>query len=382
MATKITIFIPCSGLGRIRRGYESFTQECFDALRGSPGLDLRLFKGGGVAGDNQTVLWNLPRDTLLACCLGKLMRRTPYFIEQFTFFLSLRRSLAAARPDVVYFSDGNLGNLLWRWRRLHGHRYRLLFSNGGPLSPPFPRWDFVQQVSTVYYDDAKKAGQPDARQVLLPYGFAIPAQLPARDPAAVVALRARLGLPAARAIVLSVGAVNGSHKRMDYLIRELAMLPAPRPFLLMLGQRDSETAGVAALSDELLGAANHQIRSVRHEEMGDYYQASDVFALASLHEGFGRVLVEAMAQGLPCLTHDYAVAREVLGKFGHFADFTQPGRLASLLQARLNSGSSDDGREARHRHAYDNYSWETLQPQYVDMLRQCASLAPLSAFPR
>ncbi len=371
---KTKVFLPCSGLGRIRRGYESFTQECFEALRGEPRLDLHLFKGGGSPGGNETVLWNLPRASAPARWLGRLLRRDAYFAEQLTFFLGLRRHLAAGRPDVVYFSDGNLGNLLWRWRRKHGQRYRLLFSNGGPLSPPFPRWDMVQQVSSACFEAAKQAGQPDDRQVLLPYGFAIPNKLATLEPAAKAALRARLGLPAERSVLLSVGAVNASHKRMDYLIRELASLPAPRPFLLMLGAREDETPTIAALAENLLGQKDFMIRSVPHEETGGYYAVSDAFALASLHEGFGRVLVEALAHGLPCLAHDYPVAREVLGGDGVFDDFRQPGALARLLGPALAAAGDVAARQARHRNAHRRFSWDALRGRYIEMIRRCAAV--------
>jgi 1,2-diacylglycerol 3-alpha-glucosyltransferase len=370
----LKMFLPCSGLGRIRRGYESFTQECFAALRDGPGLELRLFKGGGAAGPGEMALWNLPRDSVTARCLGKLSRRGAYFVEQLTFFLSLRKHLAAENPGVVYFSDGNLGNLLWRWRRKKGLRYRLLFSNGGPLSPPFPRWDLVQQVSSVYFDDAKLAGQPDDRQLLLPYGFAIPEKLVPRAPADQAVLRAQLGLPAGRPVLLAVGAINISHKRMDYLIREVAALPAPRPFLIMLGQRDSESAGIGALAAGLLGAENHCIRSVPHEQTGSYYAAANLFALASLHEGLPRVLVEALAHGLPCLAHDYPVAREVLADDGIFGDFRQPGALAALLGPALAAASDENARQTRHRHACARFSWDALRDRYANMISKCAAL--------
>ncbi len=372
-STDLTVFLLCPGLGRIRRGYESFTQECFEALRISPELDLRLFKGGGMDGKNETVLRNLSRGSVIARCAGQLLRRDAYFIEQATFFLSLRRHLTARNPDVVYFSDGNLGNLLWHWRRRHRRGYRLLLSNGGPLSPPFPRWDLVQQLASPYFDAAQLAGQPADRQVLLPYGFAIPEKLAAADPAARAVQREPLGLPVERAIVLSAGAVNRSHKRMDYLIREVAALPAPRPFLLILGQTDHETVAVTALAEQLLGAENFQIRSVRPEQMPDYYRASDIFTLASLSEGFGRVFIEASASGLPCLAHDYPVAREVLGGDGIFGDFRQPGALARLFGPALVAAGNETVRQARHRAVYRRFSWDVLRGRYVDMIRHCAA---------
>jgi 1,2-diacylglycerol 3-alpha-glucosyltransferase len=367
-------FLLCSGLGRVNRGYETFMRECFTALRPEPSLELTLFKGGGASDDGQIVLRNVPRFSLAGRLMGRLTRRGGYFVEQATFFLSLKKHLRREQPDVLYFSDGNLGNMLWHWRRKSGLRYRLLFSNGGPLSPPFPRWDMVQQVASPYFEAARQAGQPDTRQVLLPYGFAIPNNLPQRASSGLTELRAKLGLPVSRPIVLSVGALNASHKRMDYLVREVAALSSPRPFLVLLGQPDEETAGIAALADQLLGMDNFLIRSVAPADVGDYYAAADVFALASLGEGFGRVFIEALSRGLPCLAHDYAVAREVLAETGYYRDFRKPGALADLLGGAQIFGEDEAARQIRHRSAYERFSWDVLTEQYVEMLRQCVMI--------
>ena len=96
------VFLLCAGLGRISRGFESFTQECFDALADAPELDLTLFKGGGASGPKQVVLPNLPRTLPLTLALGKLMRKSGYWIEQVTFTLSLLPHIARQKPDVLF----------------------------------------------------------------------------------------------------------------------------------------------------------------------------------------------------------------------------------------------------------------------------------------
>ena len=83
------VFVICSGLGNVRRGYESFTQECFDALSQEPELDVTLFKGGGETSQKEITLWNLPRNTKVSNILGEITekligRGEGYFIEQLT----------------------------------------------------------------------------------------------------------------------------------------------------------------------------------------------------------------------------------------------------------------------------------------------------------
>ena len=364
------VFLLCSGLGRINRGFESFTQECFDALSSEPEIDLTLFKGGGLSGPKQRVLWNLPRQSRLGEWLGKRVGKTGYWVEQVTFTLSLLPHIARQKPDVLYLSDTNIGNMLWHWRRLTKQKYALLFSNGGPMQPPYPRWDFVQQVAPTHLEAARAAGQPDEKQTLLPYGIRMEPALALPTPEERAALRRMLALPADRPIVLSVGAVNQSHKRMDYVVREVAALPEPRPYLVLLGQMDSETPEVRALAETLLRADGCKICTVTHQEVSQYYQAADAFVLASLNEGFGRVFLEAMSFGLPCLAHDCSLTRFVLGPSGRLTDFTQNCHLTALLRECLHDGREEAHRQ--HQDAFERFSWQRITPQYLEMIQLCA----------
>ena len=368
----IKVFLLCSGLGHINRGYESFTQECFDALSSVPELEITLFQGDGPADQEQVTLWNLPRGGRLCEWLGRTLGKSGYWVEQVTFAVSLLPYLAQRRPDVIYFSDSNIGNLLWHWRRLSRQKFKLLFSNGGPMQPPYPRWDWVQQLAPTHRAAALATGFPANRQTLLPYGVRMEPELPTVSPEDRAALCRSLGLPVDRPIVLSVGTVNQGHKRMEYVVREVAALPEPRPFLVLLGQQDEETPAVRAQAENLLGADGCLIRTVIHSEVSGYYQAANTFVLASLDEGFGRVFLEAMSWGLPCLAHDYPLTHYVLGDSGLLADLTQPGSLTTLLCDILEQGEDLPGRERRHQSAFKRFSWQQLQPEYVEMIQECA----------
>ena len=368
------VFLLCSGLGHINRGYESFTQECFDSLNGAPELDLTLFKGGGLPGPKQVVLPNLPRQSRLSDRLGEKIGKSGYWLEQVTFTLSLLPHIARQKPDVIYFSDTNVGNLLWHWRRLTKQKYALLFSNGGPMQPPYPRWDFVQQVAPSHLEAARAVGQPDEKQTLLPYGIQMEPELTLLTSDERAVLCRSLGLPVGRDVVLSVGAINKRHKRMDYVVREVAALPVPRPLLVLLGQPDEETPEVRALAETLLGADGYQIRTVPYQEVSQYYHAADAFVLASLHEGFGRVFLEAMSSGLPCLAHDYPLTRFVLGSSGSLVNFTQAGSLTALLCGALQDSREAAERQARHQTTFERFSWQHLGTQYVEMIQRCVSL--------
>ena len=369
-APRTRIFLACSGLGTIHRGYESFFRASYDALRRQQGLDVRLFKGSGPASEGERALRHLPRDGAMARAIGALVQRGPYVVEQVSFAASLIPHVLREKPDVIFFCDPAIGKVLGRWRQSHGGTYRLVFHNSGPIAPPFPWFDHVQQVTPTAHDDAMAAGEPASRHTLLPCALDI-GSAPVRVTGAERAARRRaLGFPETRPVILSVGALNRHHKRMDYLIREVASLPEPRPHLVMLGQEEADTPAVRAMAHLLLGAHGVSIRTVGQDEVDEYYRAADVFALASLREGFGLGYAEALAHGLPCIAHDFAVARFVLGEEGIYADLRQPGALAEALRCALASESTDAVIQRRHAGVAQRFGWHELAPRYARMLRE------------
>ena len=356
----------------MNRGIESFFREAFDGLKLTPSLDLRLLKGKGTVGPKEQVIWNLPRTSRLARFLGALFARNGYVVEQWTSFPAVARSIRAFRPEIVFYSDANLGFLLFWLRRWLGVPYKLLFSNGGPVHPPFIRTDYVHQVAPCYHEEALRAGEAPAKHFFVPYGIQIKAPPDALDRDERQALRRKLRLPAERKIVLSVGWIGRRHKRMDYLIEEVARLPQPRPFLQLLGAVDQGSREIIRLGNRLLGPNNFAVESVPYEAVSDYYRAADCFALASLHEGFGRVYLEALMHGLPVIAHRSPITEYVLGSQAILQDLAQPGALAGSLAAELNKPSHPDVIRERWKSVRTRFSWEVLAGSYLQMFHSCA----------
>lgn len=365
------VFVPCTGLGRERHGFETFTIDCANALREDARLDISVFAGARVDELPARVLWNVPRTSRMAAWLGLLHRRGPYFSEQLTFFLSFLPHLVRGKPDVVYFADLHLGNLCWYWRRLSGQRYRLLFHDRGLTTTRFTRADLVHQLTPAGLAESAARDENGATYAVLPHGVRMPSAVP---PRIVGARRAALGLPTDRRVVLSVGVLDASIKRMDYLIRELATLPSPRPFLVLLGAENDESPRIRALANELLGASNVLIRNVGRDEIEAYYLSADVFALASLREGFGLAYVEALAHGLPIVAHDSPVTRYLLVDFATLTDLSVAGAGARAIANACAAGMTEEAREAQHASAQLRFGWEAVREDYSAMLRRAAVL--------
>ncbi|HEX8054569.1 MAG TPA: glycosyltransferase [Thermoleophilaceae bacterium] len=371
----LRVLLICSGLDHAHRGFESFARECFDALRDDPALDMKLVKGSGAAGDRERSVPTLTRDSAPVRALARLSGRQAFRFEHVAFAFSVMPVLLRERPDVVFLSEWHTGKVLAPLRDAAGRSFALVLSNGTMALEGFGHLDRVQELSPAALEEILARGADPERHVMLPLGFWIDPQVEPVTDDDRRAARERLGLPLDRRILLSSAALNRHHKRLDYLIEEVASLPeADRPYVLMAGQVEEETEGLRALARERLGPDGHDMRTVPQRQVPELLRSADEFVLASLGEGLPRALIEALAAGLPCLTHDYGVTRYALGEHGHFADFSRPGGLAGLI-AGAGFDGSPDAQRARHRYAYEKYSWEGLRPRYVELFRDAARAA-------
>ena len=373
----LKLIILCPGLEHVRRGFETFSRECFDVLSQHADVQAALYKGTGSRASNEFVARTTRRDRPVARLGGRLSRTSGYYIELKVFAQRVRGAIAAQPGSVVLVNDRYLAQDLSGWRRRSGARFSLVQCNGGGDGPPFHA-DLVLQPRPGLLSEALAGGEPPSRHILLPLGTRIQSAYTRTSEDDVRALRTRLGLPLDRPVLLSVAALT-LQKRLDYVIREVASMPSPRPFLMLLGQRQGDTKAIEGLADQLLGPHGYATRTVPPPEVSDYYRAADAFVLASLHEGLGLVLVEALAHGLPCVAHDWDGARFALGEYGAIADLRNAGALRELLAPALAEEAGSPLRAARHRYAYERFGWDVLVDRYVEVLGGCAAAQSMEA---
>jgi len=378
-AAPLRVLFACTGLGRERRGFETFTRDCARELAGEPSLAIEVFAGGRdgqVPGER--VVPNLPRASRAARWLGAAIRRDPYFVEQGSFFLGMLPSLVRRPPDLVYFADLNLGNALWHWRARTGARWRLLFYNGGNTTMPFTRCDHAQLLTPAAMDGALARGERAERLTLLPHGVTLPEPFTPVDAEARRAARLALDLPLDGEILLSVGQLDRPIKRTHLLIEAVAALPAPRPYLLLVGADGPDGPGLCALARERLGE-RWSWRSVPRERMPLVYAAADRSALLSHGEGFGLAYVESLGAGLPLLVHDDATTRYVVGDAGLRRAIGGAAEAHAGVEALLALPTDAASARARHEAMRSRFAWAVLRPQYVAMFHRARDRARAGA---
>lgn len=358
----------CPGLGRERRGYERITADLFRALRDD--MDVMLFKGAGARSQREFVPWSLARDgwVLMHVPLHRLIGRTRYHVECLTFAISLAPRLAAGAFDLVFTYDPPMLKLLWWIRRLTGARYRILFAHGGAF--PFPYWphaDVVLHCSPLSWQEDVDAGVPADKFVLLPIGI-----WPERfDVTATRSeLRRKHGVPDSTLLIVSVSALNRTQKRVDHLIEEVAELQGDVLLWIDGSPNFASDLTLIDLARERLGD-RCRITYGPSEGVGELLAMADVMVLASVLEGFGLAIVEALSAGTPALTHRSRHFEWLIGIDELMVDMTIRGALAARLEALQRD--HDALRPLVDKHEFrQRYGWETLKHRYLELFRRVA----------
>lgn len=131
--------------------------------------------------------------------------------------------------------------------------------------------------------------------------------------------------------LLFVGRIN-QRKGIKYLLQAIAAMPAAELELTVCGR---VLDGL-----DLFEQAGARVRirpSVSSEELVKAYQEADLFVLPSIAEGFGQVLLEALACGLPILATTHTAAPDLIqeGREGFVVEPRQPGQLADRIRWAL-----------------------------------------------
>jgi glycosyltransferase involved in cell wall biosynthesis len=166
-------------------------------------------------------------------------------------------------------------------------------------------------------------------------------------------------------VILSVGRLS-AEKDYPTLLRAFALLQNQVPARLILLGEGGQRAGLERLASELgIGATVSLPGFVRNPFA--YMARARVFVLSSLFEGFGNVLVEALACGCQVVsTHCPGGPGEILDR-GRYGRLVPVGDHAALARAILEAIAEPMDTEALRRRA-DDFSVERAARRHLDAL--------------
>lgn len=332
-----------------------------------------------------TIPAHLVRTFPLSRLAGRLHGRiTSYVVKDNLFDLWASRHVA---PSDVFYGWAHHSLFSMRAARCHGaitmidrgsaepatqkrlldEEYRRLGLRGSPMS----RWnvgkmvresaeaDLIAVPSKFVYQTFVDAGYPDSKLFLNPLGVDLDRFSPGPGPP-----------PTFR--VVFVGIV-GIQKGVHYLLRAWNALRLKDAELCVIGWVDPSFRGT--LKAELARMAGSRVvwpgpvAAPEHE-----YRRSSVFVLPSLQDGFGSVVIEAMASGLPVIVTDRTGARDCVRE--GVDGFVVPAGDADALGERLRylhehpAAISRMGAEARQR--AQAYTWDAYRQRLVTRVRALA----------
>jgi glycosyltransferase involved in cell wall biosynthesis len=352
------VILASPGTGHVFRGYEIVTSELFRQLKGH--LDIVLFKGAGRSHRNEYALPALRREWLTAIGLDK----HAYRLEQLTFIPGLLAYLLSQHQLVVHVTDSTLARALMHARKRFNLQYTVLFCNGGgyAIEHCLGSGDYIHQVSQPAYEAALVQGAPTGRMFFLPHGIDFRRYEDAKEEPGV--LRQKYGIPVDAFVVLAVGAIN-SQKRVEHVIQAVHGLQDPSVFLLVVGGTCPESERIVSAAKQLLGE-QCQFLTVPYQQMHEIYRLADVFVHAALSEGFGLAIIEAIACGLPVVTHHTSHFRWLVGMDPLLVDMTSLAQVTERLRMiRDNRSLYRACATACCAHAKQNFDWSVLREQYI-----------------
>jgi glycosyltransferase involved in cell wall biosynthesis len=234
-------------------------------------------------------------------------------------------------------------------------------------------------ISTPIEQSCLDAGVPPAKIHKIFQGVDTQAFAPVGSEAEKQALRVELKLPDGVPLAIFVGAII-ERKGVRELLSAWAKVQrgSPAAVLLLVGPYDfgEENVNITSLNSfvtELRGIIQKDGLNViwagKTNQVERYMRAADLFVFPSRKEGFGNVIIEAMACGLPCIvTPMDGVANDtvVSGDTGYIVSTVDEvaQRTAELLADPVKARRMGArGREV----VCKRFDFERIAPQYVEL---------------
>ncbi len=298
---------------------------------------------------------------------------------------AMLRYLRRERPDAM-LSMLSWNNLLAIWaQQASGHPMRLVVSERNVLTPDldldghpapkdaavptlagalYPEADEVATISAGCADDLAQVTGLDRERIRVVHNGFSPNILERaqEEPEHPWLAKGGDGGPP---VILAVGRLT---RQKDYptLLRSFARLRTRRPARLLILGRGKEQAALETLARELDIAGDVDFAGFVDNPFA-YYRCADLFVLSSAWEGFGNVLIEAMACGCPLVSTDCPGGPVEILEGGRFGPLVPVGDDAALAQAIAEVLDAPPDRDAM-RVAAERFSEERMVTAYERFL--------------
>ena len=288
----------------------------------------------------------------------------------------IRRYLGEFAPTVVHcVGDGWFWGHIWSWVWTRNRAGMVFTPSFHTLSMgrqwlrlfniPFCRMaDRVVALTDLERRRLKRAYLvPEKKLSVIGWGVNPPAE----------ATRAMNGTPPPEVKILCVGRL-GEHKGQRWLLEVYRQarpnFQHPTCLVLVGGDEGGESEVRAAVRSWGLEGEVIITGHLGDQELEQWFAECDAFALFSKYEAFGLAFFEALARGLPVLTHDVGASRELLIRGSVVVPRFHRAAAAAALVRLVN----DDGWR-RHLsaeaadYALSQFTWPVVAERYIQLYR-------------
>jgi glycosyltransferase involved in cell wall biosynthesis len=162
-------------------------------------------------------------------------------------------------------------------------------------------------------------------------------------------------------------------KGQDMLVEAWEMITKKHPewTLEIYGKKDGNSYYQHLIEQKGLDNNIHLFDPVTNIE--DKYLEASIYVLSSRFEGFGMVLIEAMAAGLPCVSFNCPYGPSDIICHGEDGLLVEPGNINKLAEKIIYLIENEDKRICMGRKARENvkrYLPENIVPQWDKLFKQ------------
>lgn len=368
---RLRVLFALAGAHRVSRGAEVAFESVADGLARRPDFEVTMIGSGPHRTDRRYNYWRAgcaPRERFVSWPRVPVFR-DHYVYEELTFVPRLWRLYDPGMFDLTVACSYPFCNWVLRTKRsLPGRRGRAgrrpahvyVTQNGDwPCQARNREFRYFACDGLVCtnpeYHEANRDRWPSA---LIPNGVDPRRFRPGAGD------RSALGLPEGVPLALMVSALIPSKRVLEGIE---AVARTDGLHLVVLG--DGELAEKArALGRERLGGRFH-LRTMPYEQMPEAYRCADVFLHMSQVEPSANAYMEALATGLPIVTHDRVVTRWTLEDQALLVDTDDMGAVAEALTAAMALRTPELVR-SRRALVERRYAWSAIADSYATFLHQ------------
>lgn len=292
-------------------------------------------------------------------------------------------------PSVLLAFDQRAALLAARAMAVPGIRTRLWISPKNALAAQMNGWSpartarRVQQLRRIHVRTAGviAVSQGLAHDYATTLGIALDKVFAAYNPIVDDTLYTQAAIPVELPwpkdptvpLIISIGRLT---RQKDYpmLLRAFALLRRSRPARLLILGEGEERAALSRLTAELNIASDCAMPGFVPNPYA-YLARANLFVLTSLWEGFGNVLAEALALGVPAVSTDCPSGpAEILlgGRYGPLVPVGDANALAGAMAAVLDSPPS----ATHQRSGAERFKTSLIVERYLELMGLSGAGAP------